>query len=243
MSGIDRQPVGRWPTIGGASDEFGPDAFAMIRVLLVDDHPLVRDALAQLIGLEPDIEVTAVASTLAEARRRLADGSFDVAVIDLALPDGNGIELVREISARGEATRVLVLTGNEDQSILPQILAAGTTGILVKRAHPNEVLTAIRTVADGRSFLGVGVTASELGRVLAGAGTKAAAADKLSPREREVLIGVARGHTNQEIGAQLGISPKTIATYRARLSEKLDLEGRADLVRYALESGLLDEPV
>jgi len=193
--------------------------------------------------MEPDISVVAVAGTLKKARELLESGDLcDVAVVDLSLPDGDGLDLVRELVARGEGTRVLVLTGNEDRAILPRVLAAGCAGILVKRAHPSEVLTAIRTVYEGRSFIGVGLDPVELGQVLAGGPPTrpAPTRDVLSPREREVLVAVARGHTNHEIGEQLGISPKTVATYRSRLSDKLDFSSRAEMVQYALDAGLLD---
>lgn len=214
----------------------------MIRVLIVDDHPLVQRALAEVIDMEPDISVVGVAGTLENARQKLAPGDVcDVAVIDLSLPDGDGLDLVREVSEGDESVRTLVLTGNEDHSILPQVLAAGCSGILVKRAQPLEVMTAIRTVAEGRSFIGVGLDPVELGKILAGQSSRPAAArDVLSPREKEVLVAVAHGHTNQEIGEQLGISPKTVATYRSRLSDKLDFSSRAEMVRYALDAGLLD---
>lgn len=215
----------------------------MIRVLIVDDHPLVQRALAEVIDLEEDINVVAVAGTLGRARELLSAGDCcDVAVVDLGLPDGNGLELVAELRESGEGPRILVLTGNEDQAILPRILAAGCAGILVKRAQPAEVITAIRTVAEGRSFIGVGLDPVQLGQALSGGPASRADAprDVLSPREKEVLVAVARGHTNQEIGTQLGISPKTVATYRSRLSDKLDFSSRAEIVQYALDAGLLD---
>jgi DNA-binding NarL/FixJ family response regulator len=214
-----------------------------IRVLVADDHAVLRAGLKMLIGGQPDMEVVAEAGDGEEALRRAKDTRPDVAIMDMTMPGAGGIQAIERLRAACPETRVLVLTMHDVPAYLRAALAAGASGYVVKRAADAELLSAIRGVARGRTVLDPGlatrVVEGGLGpRVPSGRPKGAGAASLLSQREREVLDRVAQGYTNQQIADHLGLSVKTVETYRSRLVEKLGLRSRADLVRYALDSGL-----
>jgi DNA-binding NarL/FixJ family response regulator len=212
---------------------------ARIRILLADDHAVLRTGLRMLIGSQRDLEVVAEASDGDEAVRKAAALRPDVALVDITMPGSGGIKAIERIRQAAPDTRVLVLTMHDVPAYLRAALAAGATGYVVKRAADSDLLAAIRGVHRGRTVLdpalSVRVVQGGL-RLRAPAGPTPAAL--LSQREREVLELVAQGYTNQQIADHLGLSVKTIETYRARLVEKLGLQSRAELVRYALDSGL-----
>jgi DNA-binding NarL/FixJ family response regulator len=214
-----------------------------IRVLVADDHAVLRAGLKMLIGGQPDMEVVAEAGDGEEALRRAKDTRPDVAIMDMTMPGAGGIQAIERLRAACPGTRVLVLTMHDVPAYLRAALAAGASGYVVKRAADAELLSAIRGVARGRTVLDPGlatrVVEGGLGpRVPSGRPKSGGAASLLSQREREVLDRVAQGYTNQQIADHLGLSVKTVETYRSRLVEKLGLRSRADLVRYALDSGL-----
>ena len=191
-----------------------------------------------LIASEPDMEVVAEAGDGREAVNLCRDLTPDVAVVDITLPVMNGIQAIGQIRALSPTTRVLVLTGHEDPAFVRSVLAVGGAGYVVKRSAHVELLSAIRTVHRGGTFVD-----PSLGASLAGyeepRGGGSGDRPNLSERERTVLVLLAQGHTNQEIADSLFLSVKTVETYRGRLGQKLGLKTRADLVRYALETGLL----
>lgn len=214
-----------------------------IRVLLVDDHAMVRSGLALLIRSQKDMEVVGEAEEAQGAVQLAGEREPDVVVLDISMPGGSGIQAIERIRAACPACRVLVLTMHDDFAYLRAAMAAGTSGYVVKAAADMELLSAIRTLHDGRTYVSVSLTstdphgADEL--LSAGPSDKATTAG-LSKRERQVLEFVAYGYTSQQVADRLGLSIKTIDGYRARFSEKLGLKDRADLVRYALEKGILD---
>jgi DNA-binding NarL/FixJ family response regulator len=212
------------------------------RIILADDHALVRDGLRLVIEAESDLEVLGEASSAAEAIQRVADGRPDVLLLDITMPGGGGIGALEEIRRVSPATRVLMLTMHEDPEYLRVALVSGAAGFILKNAAGSELLVAIRTVHQGRTYVDPTLAGVALRNVLGSTGREAAADGalaRLSPREVEVLRQLALGFTNKEIASHLSVSVKSVETYRARLSEKLGLSSRAELVRYALENGMI----
>jgi two-component system response regulator NreC len=215
----------------------------LIRILLVDDHALLRSGIAALLKAEPDLLVVGQASTGEEAVEKAQGLRPDVVVMDLDMPGYGGLEATRRIAALGQGTRVLVLTMHaEDDHLLP-VLEAGGSGY-VRKTHAEEDLTqAIRTVARDEVFLYPSATKLLLqGFKKAEAKGEASPLEDLSDREREVLALTAEGYSAGEVGKKLFLSPKTVETYRARIMQKLGLQHRSDLVRFALRTGLLKVP-
>lgn len=213
---------------------------ARIRVLIVDDHAVLRAGLRMLMGAQPDLEVVGEAADGEEAVRKIAEMQPDVAIVDITMPGEGGIKTIERIRKESPKTRVLVLTMHEVPAYLRSALAAGASGYVVKSAADYELLSAIRAVHRGRTVLDAALAATLAQGALGKRATsgQAESASVLSVREREVLELVAQGYTNQQIADRLGLSVKTVETYRARLVDKLGLRSRADLVRYALDSGL-----
>src|SRR5262245_28708572 len=212
---------------------------ARIRVLLADDHAVLRTGLRMLISSQRDLEVVGEARDGDDAVRKAAALRPDVALVDISMPGAGGIKAIERIRQAAPTTRVLVLTMHDVPAYLRAAVAAGASGYVVKRAADSDLLAAIRDVHRGRTVLDPALAA----RVVQGGLRRRSPAGPtptglLSQREREVLELVAQGYTNQQIADHLGLSVKTVETYRARLVEKLGLQSRAELVRYALDSGL-----
>jgi DNA-binding NarL/FixJ family response regulator len=213
----------------------------MIRVLLADDHAIVRTGLRALLARHPDVTVVGEASDgreAIEAARRLRP---DVLLLDLSMPHANGVDALRAVHAELPSVRVLVLSMHEAPDYVRPALRAGAAGYVVKGAGLADLVRAIRTVAAGGRFLGAEaerVAASDLDRP-PGGGAPLDDIERLSPREREVLQLVAEGHTNRQIAERLGLSPKTVDGHRTRLMQKLDLHDAPSLTRYALRHGLI----
>ena len=211
----------------------------MISVVIVDDHALVRSGLRLLLEGEGDITVEDEGGNAEEAIRLARLHKPDVVLLDVVMPGRSGLEAVPEILDAAPKAAILVLSMQDDPSYVREAFAAGTSGYLLKEAADNELVTAVREVAAGRRYVH-----PTLGARLAAAEAEAeakAAADPLSDREREVLRLLALGHTNQEIAKMLYISVRTAETHRAHIMQKLRLTTRAELVRYALQQGLLEE--
>ena len=211
----------------------------MIRILVVDDHAVVRSGLKLLLSAEPDLEVVGEAGNARDAVFEVRAQKPDVVLLDVVMPGESGIEAVPKLLHESPETKVLVLSMQDDPNYVREAFAAGASGYVLKEAADAEVVDAIRQVADGGSYVHPVLGAR---MVAADAQAKAAAAaDPLSDREREVLTLLALGHTNQEIAKQLYISVRTAETHRAHIMRKLGLETRAALVRYAIAHGLLAE--
>jgi two-component system response regulator NreC len=211
----------------------------VISVVIVDDHALVRSGLRLLLEGEDDISVEDEGGSADEAVRLARLHKPDVVLLDVVMPGRSGLEAVPEIRQAAPQAAVLVLSMQDDPSYVREAFAAGSSGYLLKEAADNELVTAVREVASGRRYVH-----PTLGARLAAAEAEAeakAAADPLSDREREVLRLLALGHTNQEIAKMLYISVRTAETHRAHIMQKLRLTTRAELVRYALQQGLLEE--
>jgi len=216
-----------------------------IRLLVVDDHPVVRAGLRTLLGAQPDMEVIGEAEDGEAAIARAVELQPDIIVMDITMGDTSGIRATREIRRQLPQSKVLVLTMHDSEEYLRQMLEAGATGYVLKQAVDSELAVAIRAVQRGEVYLYSSFTKVLLGDLAAGderpMGQARDTYDLLSQREREVLRLVALGYTNQQIADQLFLSVKTVETYRERVMAKLDLRSRAALVRFALRRGLLDE--
>jgi DNA-binding NarL/FixJ family response regulator len=214
-----------------------------IRVLLADDQTLVREAFAMLVESAPDMEVVGQAATGRQAVELARGERADLVVMDIRMPDLDGIEATRLIAAEEDlaGVKVLVLTTYDTDENIVEALRAGASGFLVKDTRPAELLDAIRTVAAGEALLSPGPTARLIARFLRGPSVPVAGGgpECLSEREREVLALVARGLNNTEIAEALGLSPLTAKTHVSRIMGKLRARDRAQLVVVAYESGVV----
>jgi len=213
---------------------------SIIRVLLVDDHAVLRDGLRSLLSLQEDIEVVAEAGDGQEAIVCAGQYRPDVVVMDIAMPRMNGLEATRQILARCPGTKVLVLSQHDDERYVLPCCQVGASGYLLKSAAADELVKAIRIIGAGGSFLPPQIAGSVLNayRSLAGAQTQPDA-PVLTEREREVLSLVAQGCTSKEIAERLIVSHKTVMSHRANIYEKLGIRNQAGLVRWAIEHGLV----
>ena len=214
-----------------------------IRILLVDDHMVVRVGLKALIDAEPDLRVVGEAGNGVEGVEKTRTLQPDVVVMDISMPEMDGLEATRRIRQENPAAQVLILTVHAQERYLFPVLKAGAAGYVLKSTVDTELLDAIRSVARGDAFLYPSATRMLLEDYLSQrqSGRSADAYDTLSEREREVLKLIALGHTAAQVGDQLALSPKTVETYRGRIMDKLFLSSRVDLVKYALARGLLVE--
>ena len=201
-----------------------------IRVLIVDDHAVLRAGLRTLLNLQPDMEVVGEAAEGLEALEKTKRLEPEVVLMDISLPGMEGLEATKELKRTHPNVKVLILTMHEDRRFLYPALKAGASGYVVKRAADTELIDAIRAVSRGDAFLHPSVA-----RIV----VEDHVEQGLSDREREVLRLIAEGRTYKEMADLMAVSVKTIESYRERIKEKLNLHSRAELVRYALEKGLL----
>jgi two-component system response regulator NreC len=210
-----------------------------VRVLVVDDHAVVRSGLRLLIDAEDDLEAVGEAGSVRDAIFESRSLKPDLILLDVVMPGGSGLDGIPELLHERPETRILVLSMQDDPRYVREAFAAGASGYVLKEAVDVEVVTAIREVARGGRYVN-----PELGARLVAAETEAArraAEDPLSEREREVLKLLALGFTNQEIAKRLFISVRTAETHRSHVMQKLRLASRAELVRYAIDRGLLED--
>jgi two-component system response regulator NreC len=209
------------------------------RVLVVDDHAVVRSGLRLLLDREDDLECVGEAGSADDAVRQARSLSPDVVLLDIVMPDASGIDAIPRILEVAPDAKVLILSMQDDPGYVREAFGGGATGYVLKEAADSEMVAAVREVAAGNRYVH-----PALGAKLAASEVEAKARleeDPLSDREREVLRLLALGHTNQEIAKMLYISVRTAETHRAHIMQKLGLSTRAELVRYALANGLLDE--
>ena len=212
-----------------------------IRLLLVDDHAVVRSGLRMLLGSEGDVEIAGEAGTAAEAIEAAGQVMPDVILMDIGLPDLSGIDATREIKKRFPKVAIVALTIHEDQEYFFKMLEAGASGYVPKRAAPEELLTAIRAAATGQVYLYPSLAKLLVKDYLSQdhPTEEKLKLDGLTDREREVLTYLAEGANNDEIAASLVISPKTVERHRENIMHKLNLHSRVELVRYAIRKGII----
>ena len=209
------------------------DDEATIAIVLADDHAVVRGALKALLEAQPDLEVVGEAGDIESARTAVLAAEPDVLILDVNMPDGLAVDAVEGLRADASATEIVLLTMERDLTLARRAIDSGARGYLFKDAAHLELIEAVRHAAEGRDYLSAAVAA----------GLKqedSAERAVLSPRETEVLRLMALGYTNREIAEQLSLSVRTVETHRAHVQQKLGLDSRPELTRYALDNGLID---
>ena len=217
----------------------------MIRVLVVDDHDIVRDALASLLGDVSDFQVVGVASSIRDALPLLDSARPDIVLADLSLGDGSAVELVRALRRGRMKGRVIVITGFSDEFAAAEALTAGATGYVLKSQPTSELLDAIRSVAEGRKYVAPSLERRLALRSIGGESTASGGAvglERLSPREVEVFRLVVAGSSSKDVARRLCISVKTVETHRTNMNRKLAVRTTADLVRFAAAHGIAVAP-
>lgn len=219
----------------------GGEAMA-IKVMLVEDHAIVREGLKALLASEKDIEVVGEAGSSREALQVAIRARPEVVIMDLRLPDRSGIEVTRALKEAFPDIKVVILSMYDEEELVIRALKSGATGYVLKRAGVTELLRAIRTVSSGEAYLDSAIARRVVEGLQKGISLeqRAGMGPELTPREEEILRLVAQGLTNQEIAQRLFISIKTVQAHRANLMKKLGVHDRVDLVKYALKKGLLD---
>ena len=210
-----------------------------IRILLADDHGVLRAGLRVLLNAEPGLQVVGEAASGHETLRVAGELRPDMVLLDLSLPDLSGIEVTRRLKASLPETRVLILTLHEDERLLREAMQVGAAGYIIKRAMETELINAVRVVWRGDLYVHPAMTRALLQKDSLAVGDKHPV-EPLTPRDAEVLRLIAQGYTNREAAEALGISMRTVESHRANIMGKLGLRGRAELVRYAREHGLLE---
>lgn len=213
-----------------------------IRVMLVEDHELVRAGLTLLIEAVPEFEVVGEAADGATALKLVLQLRPDVVVVDLGLPVMSGVELATALHSHGRSKSILVLTANDDPGYVKRLMQLGAGGYVHKRSTASELIQALYAVARGERYLAPNLVELFINHADSGPSPAPASTDTLSDRERDVLRLIAEGLTNKEIAARLDVSIKTVETYKSRAMQKLELRGRAEIVRYAVTAGWLKAP-
>ena len=211
----------------------------MIKVIIADDHPIVRQGLKQILAESSEVELVAEASNGREALAAIRKSPCDVAILDLSMPDATGLELMKQIKVEKPALPILILSVYPEDQYAVRTLRAGAAGYLTKGSAPDELLSAVRKIAAGGRY----ITPSLAERLALELQSPVAARlphESLSDREYEVFELIARGETPQEIAKKLSLSPKTVSTYRARILGKTGMKTNAELMRYAFEQKLTE---
>ena len=223
-----------------------------IRLMLVDDHEVVRAGLKTFLETQPGLKVVVEANNGEDAISRALDVHPDIVIMDITMPGMDGLAATRKLKAAWSEGKVLALTVHEDKHYFMEMLAAGASGYLTKQAAPDELVQAIKTVAQGHVYLQPALARwllEDYQRLVEGTNIRTSLSEPtpaplvglevLSEREREVLELVAQGKNNQEIGQKLELSPKTIARHRERIMHKLNMHSRTELVKFAIRTGLV----
>ena len=211
-----------------------------LQILLADDHKMVREGLRLLIDSQPDMRVVGEAANGREVMLLARKLKPDVVVMDLSMPELNGLQATERLKVEAPGIKVVAITANEDESYLRQLCKVGAAGYVLKRSAGDELVKAIGLVAKGGVYFEAALASKALARQMTG-GKNETGAVALSEREKEVLVMLAWGYSNKEIAGQLGLSVKTVETYKVRIGEKLGLRSRTEMVQHALRQGWLNE--
>lgn len=207
----------------------------LARILIVDDHPIVRQGLARMIAEEPDLEVCGEAEDASQALRQVTESKPDLVIIDISLKSGTGIELIKQIKARDEQVRMLVSSMHDESLFAERSLRAGAMGYINKQEAADKIIGAIRSVLQGKIYLSSQLTDRVLHRMIGGKHPEGSPVEGLSDRELEVFELIGSGLTTRQIAAKLHLSPKTVETHRENIKKKLNLVNAIELTRYAVE--------
>lgn len=211
-----------------------------VTVLLADDHKLVRQGIKSMLQAQKDISVVGEASDGVEALGLVADLKPDVVLMDVMMPNLNGIEAAFQIRQQGYKTRIVFLSMHANASYAVRALHNGALGYVIKDADFSEILAAIHNAVEGKRYLSKAISDEVLEMLLSGEGEKNGSLENLSPRERQVLQMIAEGNTNLAIADKLSLSVRTVESHRARVMSKLRISSQAELVRFAIQQGLID---
>ena len=210
-----------------------------IRILIADDHGVLRAGLRALLNAEPDFTVVGEAADGRQAIELAREHQPDILLLDVSMPEPGGIEVTRQVKQECPATRVLILTVHEDESLLQEAIRAGAAGYIIKRAVEAELITAVHAIWRGDMYVHPAMTRALLKGIQPPVPTAEKLVEPLTPRELEILQHIAQGYTNQQTADLLQISVRTVESHRANLTGKLGLKSRVELVRYARQQGLL----
>ena len=213
-----------------------------LRILLAEDHETIRDGLKLLVSSQPDMEVVGEADNGRVAVQLAQQFLPDVAVMDVSMPELNGLQATKKLKQQCPQVKVLALTRHKDGGYMQQLLQAGASGYVLKQSKSAELLRAIRAVAAGQTYLDPAITGKVVDSFIGGRGARGASAGaKLTDREAEVLRLIALGYINKEVAARLSLSVKTVEAHKARGMEKMGMKSRVDIVRYAMLVGWLHD--
>jgi len=212
----------------------------MPRVLIADDHAIVRTGLRTLIQAEPALELVGEAAGGYEAIELVAATSPDILLLDLSMPDMDGIAVTKKLKSEHPELRILILTIHEDEALVREAIRAGASGYILKRAAEDELVSAIEVLMRGDMYVDHALLRPLVDDSVNGSKTQRGQIEDLTPREKDVLRLIVLGYTNRQMGDELSISVRTVEGHRANLSEKIGSRSRVDLVRYAREQGLVD---
>jgi DNA-binding NarL/FixJ family response regulator len=207
-----------------------------VRIVIADDHGIVRSGVKLLLDRQPDMEVVAEAEDGVDAVEKVIDQRPDVAILDVSMPRMTGLQATHEIKRQAPATQVLILSMHDDERYLFEALRAGASGYVLKRAADQDLVNAVRAASRGEPFL----TSSAQQALIRDFVERGDDPAELSPREQEVVKLIAEAHTNKEIAEILHLSEKTVESHRARVLQKLGMRDRVELVRYAIRRGLVE---
>ena len=210
----------------------------MIKVLIADDHAIVRHGLRQIVSETDDIRVEGEAESSAQAIRELRDNAFDVVLLDISLPDKNGIETLKQVRREWPAVSVLMLTTHAEDEFGVRAIKAGAAGYLTKQSAASQLVTAVRQVASGRKYISPSL-AEELARMVGDGSDSRPVHELLSDREYQTFIMIASGKSLSEMATSLSLSPKTVSVYRSRVLEKMHLKNNVEIAQYAVKNGLV----
>jgi len=211
----------------------------MVRIVLCDDHAIVREGLKQILGAQPDFSIVGEASDGHEALQRVRELEFDVLLLDMSMPGKSGVELIRQIKGERPKLRILVLTMHEEHQYAVRAIRAGASGYLTKESASSQLVTALRKVAGGGAWISAEVAQQLALNAMPDA--QAAPHERLSDREFQVFRMIAGGRSISDIAQDLKLSVKTVSTHKANVLHKMNMTTQGELIRYALENGLVDK--
>ena len=211
----------------------------MVRIVVCDDHAIVREGLKQILGAQPDFSIVGEASDGHEALQRVRELEFDVLLLDMSMPGKSGVELIKQVKGERPRLRILVLTMHEEHQYAVRAIRAGASGYLTKESASSQLVTALRKVAGGGAWISAEVAQQLALNAMPDA--QAAPHERLSDREFQVFRMIAGGRSISDIAEELKLSVKTVSTHKANVLHKMNMTTQGELIRYALENGLVDK--